>query len=118
MVDLAFVAAVQAAAAGESGHSAFDGPVVPTEPGGGLDVPAGDAVPDAPLMRRLLYSMRCPCSPWPCPCLEVLVAGHGVLGHEVGNGRVIGIQAVHEQTTAAAAGEGGQVEGHSGEGVQ
>ena len=44
---LAFVAAVESAAAGEPGHGPFDGPAVPPEPLRGLDALAGDAVPDA-----------------------------------------------------------------------
>lgn len=44
MLGLAFVAAVQASAAGQPGHGSFDDPSVAAEPGGGLDSPAGDAV--------------------------------------------------------------------------
>lgn len=44
MLGLAFVAAVQASAAGQPGHGSFDDPTVAAEPGGGLDSLAGDAV--------------------------------------------------------------------------
>lgn len=45
----AFVAAVEAAAAGEPGHGPFYGPAVAAQPLRGLDSSAGDAVLDAAL---------------------------------------------------------------------
>lgn len=47
VVGLAFVASVEAAAAGEPGHGAFHGPAVAAQPLRGLDSLAGDAVGDA-----------------------------------------------------------------------
>lgn len=44
MLGLAFVAAVQASAAGQPGHGSFDDPAVAAEPDGGLDLLAGDAL--------------------------------------------------------------------------
>lgn len=44
---LAFVAAVESAAAGEPGHGSLDDPSVAPEPLRGLDPLAGDAVLDA-----------------------------------------------------------------------
>ncbi|GAA3369967.1 hypothetical protein GCM10017744_091850 [Streptomyces antimycoticus] len=49
MDGFAFVAAVQAAASGEPGHRAFDGPAVASQSLGGFDTFASDAVSDAAL---------------------------------------------------------------------
>lgn len=48
---LAFVAAVQAAAAGQPGDRSFDDPAVSAQSGGRLDALAGDAVADATLAK-------------------------------------------------------------------
>lgn len=47
MLGLAFIAAMKAAAAGEPGHRALNGPAVAAQSLRGLDAFAGDAVGDA-----------------------------------------------------------------------
>jgi len=49
MVGFAFVAPVEASAAGEPGRGSLDGPTVSAQPLRGLDTLAGDAVGDATL---------------------------------------------------------------------
>lgn len=65
VVGFAFVASVEASAAGEPGHGAFDGPAVTAQPLRGLDALAGDAVGDAPVAQ-------------PSPQMRVVVALVGV----------------------------------------
>lgn len=49
VLGFAFIAAVEAAAAGEPGKGPLNDPAVPAQPVRGLDAPAGDAVTDASL---------------------------------------------------------------------